>query len=64
MPPAGGRRGMLGLIRALATEPAEEGGGPTSPARALALVGATRTTARRRRHRLGLPRPARLGRGR
>jgi uncharacterized protein (DUF58 family) len=43
MPPAGGRRGMLGLIRALGTEPAEEGGGVTSPARALALVGATRT---------------------
>ena len=38
MPPAGGRRGMLGLIRALETEPAEEGHGPTSPARALALV--------------------------
>ncbi len=31
------------MIRALATEPAEEGGGVTSPARALALVGATRT---------------------
>jgi uncharacterized protein (DUF58 family) len=42
-PPAGGRRGMLGLLRAVATEPAEEGGGVTSPARALALVGATRT---------------------
>jgi uncharacterized protein (DUF58 family) len=42
-PPAGGRRGMLGLLCALATEPAEEGGGQTSPARALALVGATRT---------------------
>jgi uncharacterized protein (DUF58 family) len=45
MPPAGGRRGMLSLIRALDTEPAEEGHGPTSPARALALVGATRTTS-------------------
>jgi len=45
LPPAGGRRGMLGLIRALETEPPEEGHGPTSPARALALVGATRSTA-------------------
>jgi len=43
MPPAGGRRGMLSLLQALDTEPAEEGHGPTSPARALALVGATRT---------------------
>ena len=43
MPPAGGRRGMLSLIRALDSEPAEEGHGQTSPARALALVGATRT---------------------
>jgi uncharacterized protein (DUF58 family) len=43
MPPAGGRRGMLSLLRALDTESAEEGHGPTSPARALALVGATRT---------------------
>ena len=63
MPPAGGRRGMLGLIRALETEPAEEGDGPTSPARALALVGATRSTPGRRRRRLGLPRSARLGPG-
>jgi uncharacterized protein (DUF58 family) len=45
LPPAGGRRGMLGLIRALESEPPEEGHGPTSPARALALVGATRSTA-------------------
>jgi uncharacterized protein (DUF58 family) len=45
LPPAGGRRGMLGLIRALETEPPEEGHGPTSPAKALALVGATRSTA-------------------
>jgi uncharacterized protein (DUF58 family) len=44
LPPAGGRRGMLGLIRALETEPAEEGHGATSPARALALVAATRST--------------------
>ena len=43
MPPAGGRKGMLSLLRALADEPAEEGGGVTSPARALTLVGATRT---------------------
>ena len=42
-PPAGGRNGMLGLLHALETEPAEEGGGQTSPVRALALVGATRT---------------------
>ena len=45
LPPARGRRGMLGLIRALETEPPEEGHGPTSPAKALALVGATRSTA-------------------
>ena len=45
LPPAGGRRGMLGLIRALETEPPEEGHGPTSPTKALALVGATRSTA-------------------
>jgi uncharacterized protein (DUF58 family) len=44
MPPAGGRRGMLGLIRALETEPAEEGHGPTSPARALSIVASTRST--------------------
>jgi uncharacterized protein (DUF58 family) len=43
-PPAGGTRGMLGLLRAVATGPAEEGGGETSPAHALALVGAIRTT--------------------
>ena len=42
MPPAGGRKGMLSLLRALADEPAEEGGGVTSPARALTLVGARR----------------------
>ena len=35
-PPTGGSRGMLGLLRAIATEPPEEGGGETSPARALA----------------------------
>ncbi len=43
-PPAGGSRGMLGLLRAVASEPPEEGHGATSPARALALVGAIRTT--------------------
>ena len=43
-PPTGGSRGMLGLLRAVASEPAEEGGGETSPARALAVVGAIRTT--------------------
>jgi uncharacterized protein (DUF58 family) len=41
-PPAGGSRGMLGLLRAISAEPPEEGGGETSPARALALVGAIR----------------------
>jgi len=44
LPPAGGRRGMLGLVRALAVEPAEEGHGSTSPARALSIVGAVRST--------------------
>ena len=43
-PPTGGNRGMLGLLRAIATEPPEEGGGETSPTRALGLVGAIRTT--------------------
>jgi uncharacterized protein (DUF58 family) len=43
-PPAGGSRGMLGLLRAVAAEPPDEGGGGTSPARALTLVGAARTT--------------------
>jgi len=43
-PPAGGSRGMLGLLRAIATEPPEEGGGQTSPARALSLIGAIRST--------------------
>ena len=45
-PPAGGRRGMLGLLRTLASEsPDESTTGSTSPARALALVGATRSPA-------------------
>jgi uncharacterized protein (DUF58 family) len=43
-PPAGGTRGMLGLLRAVAADPLEEGGGETSPVRALALVGAIRTS--------------------
>jgi uncharacterized protein (DUF58 family) len=43
-PPIGGRHGMLGLLRAIGAEPPEEGGGPTSPARAMTLVGAIRTT--------------------
>ena len=45
VPPAGGRRGMLGLIRTVDREPLEEGGGLTSAARALTLVGATRSPA-------------------
>ena len=44
MPPAGGRRGMLGLIRALEIEPPEEGHGTTSPAHALSIVAAPRST--------------------
>jgi uncharacterized protein (DUF58 family) len=45
MPPAGGRRGMLGLIRALETEAARRRAtGATSPANALSLVAATRST--------------------
>jgi hypothetical protein len=35
---------MLGLLRAIATEPPEEGHGETSPARAIGLVGAVHTT--------------------
>jgi uncharacterized protein (DUF58 family) len=45
VPPAGGRRGMLGLIRTVSEEPPEEGGGQTSAARALSLVAATRGPA-------------------
>lgn len=44
VPPRGGRPGMLGLLTAVGAEPPEEGGGETSPARALALIGAIRTT--------------------
>ena len=59
-PPAGGSRGMLGLLRAISAEPPEEGGGETSPARALALVGAIRTTPGVVVIVSGLPRTARL----
>ena len=45
VPPAGGRRGMLGLIRTVAQESPDEGGGLTTVARALTLVGATRSPA-------------------
>jgi uncharacterized protein (DUF58 family) len=45
IPPAGGRNGMLGLLRALAAEPPEEGSGATSVASALRTVAATRSTA-------------------
>ncbi len=44
-PPSGGRNAMAGLLRALATEPPEEGGGPTSMAHALRTVAASRTAA-------------------
>jgi uncharacterized protein (DUF58 family) len=43
LPPAGGRRGMLGLIRTVSDESPDEGGGLTSPAKALSLVGASRS---------------------
>jgi uncharacterized protein (DUF58 family) len=42
-PPAGGRNGMLSLIRALHVPTADEGGGSTTMARALATVAASRT---------------------
>ena len=44
-PPAGGRNGMLGLLRTLATDAPEEGAGTTSLARALRTVAASRTSA-------------------
>ena len=44
-PPAGGRNGMLGLLRTLASEAPDEGGGTTSMARALRTVAASRTSA-------------------
>jgi uncharacterized protein (DUF58 family) len=44
-PPAGGRNGMAGLLRALHADVPEEGGGATSIARALRTIAASRTTA-------------------
>jgi uncharacterized protein (DUF58 family) len=44
-PPAGGRNGMLGLTRILATEAPEEGSGTSSVAAALRTVATSRTTA-------------------
>lgn len=44
-PPAAGRNGMLGLLRSLATDPPDEGGGTTSMARALHTVAASRTSS-------------------
>ena len=44
-PPTAGRRATAGLMRALDEEPAEEGGGPTSMALALARVLDARTSA-------------------
>ena len=64
LPPAGGRRGMLGLIRTVVRRAPDEGGGLTSPARALSPGRRLAQPGRRRRHRLGLPRPARLARRR
>jgi uncharacterized protein (DUF58 family) len=43
-PPAGGRNGMLSLLRALHAETPDEGGGPTTMAQALRAVAASRTT--------------------
>lgn len=43
LPPAGGRRGMLGLIRTVSDEAPDEGHGHTSPAKALSLVAASRS---------------------
>jgi uncharacterized protein (DUF58 family) len=44
-PPTGGRNGMLGLLRALHGEDAEEGAGTTSVASALATVAASKTSS-------------------
>jgi uncharacterized protein (DUF58 family) len=44
MPPAGGRTGMAGLLRALAADAPEEGSGTTSVAHALRIVARSRTT--------------------
>ena len=43
-PPAGGRNGMLGLLRALRADVPDEGGGTTDIAAALHVVAASRTT--------------------
>ncbi len=43
-PPAGGRNGMLSLLRALRADAAEEGGGATTMQTALRTVAASRTT--------------------
>jgi uncharacterized protein (DUF58 family) len=45
IPPSGGRNGMMGLLRALGTEPPDEGGGVSTVARALHTVATSRTTA-------------------
>jgi len=45
LPPSGGRRGMLSLIRTVSEEAPDEGGGATTAARALSLVAATRSPA-------------------
>jgi uncharacterized protein (DUF58 family) len=45
LPPSGGRRGMLSLIRTVSEEAPDEGGGATTAARALNLVAATRSPA-------------------
>ena len=45
MPPAGGRNGMLGLLRTLASDAPDEGRGTTSMAHALRTVAASRTSA-------------------
>ena len=45
MPPAGGRNGMLGLLRTLASDAPDEGSGTTSMAHALRTVAASRTSA-------------------
>jgi len=44
-PPAGGRNGMLGLLRTLASDTPEEGAGTTSMAKALRTVAVSRTSA-------------------
>jgi uncharacterized protein (DUF58 family) len=44
-PPTGGRNAMAGLLRVLAADSPDEGGGPTSMAHALRSVAASRTAA-------------------